>query len=142
MGFFSKLKIQCIFMFVFVNYQGIYMFTIFRQHAASIYGFVRYVCYVTYVCKKKCQATSKQGRRLRFGMLTVLTNIRSTKVLHHASCTMHHASSTMHHGPYIMHYASCMMHHASCIMHHASQATSKQGRRLRFGMLTDLTNIK
>ena len=27
------------------------------------------------------------GRRLRFGMLTVLTNIvRSTKVLHHASC--------------------------------------------------------
>ena len=24
--------------------------------------------------------------RLRFGMLSVLTNIRSTKVLHHASC--------------------------------------------------------
>ena len=34
--------------------------------------------------KKKIQATSKQGRRLRLGMLTVLTNIRSTKVLHHA----------------------------------------------------------
>ena len=27
------------------------------------------------------EATSKQGRRLRFGMLTVLTNIRSTMVL-------------------------------------------------------------
>ena len=27
------------------------------------------------------EATSKQGKRLRFGMLTVLTNIRSTKVL-------------------------------------------------------------
>ena len=27
------------------------------------------------------EATSKQGRRLRFGLLTVLTNIRSTKVL-------------------------------------------------------------
>ena len=54
---------------------------IFRQHAASIYGFVtlRYVA-LRYV-KKKFQATSKQGRRLRFGMLTVVTNIRSTKVL-------------------------------------------------------------
>ena len=30
--------------------------------------------------------TSKQGRRLSFGMLTDLTNIRSTKVVHHASC--------------------------------------------------------
>ena len=49
------------------------------------------VCFV-----KKIQATSKQGRRLRFGMLTALTNIRSTKVLHHASCIMHHASSIMH----------------------------------------------
>ena len=27
------------------------------------------------------EATSKQGRRLKFGMLTVLTNIRSAKVL-------------------------------------------------------------
>ena len=27
------------------------------------------------------EATSKQGRKLRFGMLTVLTNIRSIKVL-------------------------------------------------------------
>ena len=27
------------------------------------------------------EATSKEGRRLRFGTLTVLTNIRSTKVL-------------------------------------------------------------
>ena len=27
------------------------------------------------------EAASKQGRRLRFGMLTELTNIRSTKVL-------------------------------------------------------------
>ena len=59
-----------------------------------------------------------QGRRLRFGMLTFLTNIRSTNVLHHASCIMHHASS--------------IMHHASCIT----------GRRLRFGMQTVLTNIR
>ena len=34
---------------------------------------------------------------------------------------------------------SCIMHHASCIMHHA---TSRQGRRLKFGMLTVLTNIR
>ena len=41
---------------------------------------------------KKFYDTSKQGRRLRFGMLTVLTNIRSIKLLHHASCIIHHAS--------------------------------------------------
>ena len=64
---------------------------LFRQHAASGYGFVRFVSFVSFVAKK-IEATSKQGRRLRFGMLTVLTNIRSTKVLHHASCIMHHAS--------------------------------------------------
>ena len=40
---------------------------------------VSFVC----LCPKK---NLGQGRRLRFGMLTVLTNIRSTKVLHHASC--------------------------------------------------------
>ena len=34
------------------------------------------------------KTTSKQARRLRFGMLTTLKNIRSTKVLHHASCIM------------------------------------------------------
>ena len=57
----------------------------FRQHAASIYGFVRQsVC--QFVSSKIFYATSKQGRRLSFGMLTYLTNIRSTKVLHHASC--------------------------------------------------------
>ena len=45
--------------------------------AASIYGFV-----CMFVCvSKKYQNTSKRDRRLRFGMLTVLTNIRSTKVL-------------------------------------------------------------
>ena len=86
---------------------------IFRQHAASIYGFVRYITLRTFrTCvKKKIQATSKQGWRLRFGMLTILTNIRSTKVLHHASCIMHQASCTV-------------------------------GRKLRFGMLTALTNIR
>ena len=36
---------------------------------------------VSFVCQKKFYDTSKQGRRLSFGMLTVLTNIRSTKVL-------------------------------------------------------------
>ena len=58
-------------------------FSIFRQHAVSIYGFVRpFIRFISFVdSKKKIQATSKQGRRLRFGMLTVLTNIRSTKVL-------------------------------------------------------------
>ena len=64
-------------------------------------------------------AISEQGRRLRFGMLTVLTNIRSTKVLKYASRITHHASCVN-------------MHHASCIA----------GRRLRFGMLTDLTNVR
>ena len=49
---------------------------IFSQHAASKYGFVRLL--VSFVCM--CQK-AKQGRRLSFGMLTVLTNIRSTKVL-------------------------------------------------------------
>ena len=47
-------------------------------------------------------------------MLIALTNIGSTKVLHHALC----------------------------IMHHASYATSKQGKRLRFGMLTVLRNSR
>ena len=40
------------------------------------------------VCvSSKKNSGHKQGRRLRFGMLAALTNIRSTKVLHHASCT-------------------------------------------------------
>ena len=51
-----------------------------------------FVSFVLCVCPKKSQATYKQGRRLKFGMLTVLTNIRSTKVLHHASFIMHHRS--------------------------------------------------
>ena len=72
---------------------------------------------VSFVCQNKFQATSKQGwrqsfgmltyltnirsnsiagRMLRFNMLTALTNIRSTKVLHHASCIMHLASCIMH----------------------------------------------
>ena len=72
-------------------------------------------------------ATSKQGMRLKFGMLTVFTNIRWTKVLHHISCIEHHASGIIHHASWIMHDAWCMIHdascimlHASCIMHHAS----------------------
>ena len=99
----------------FGNFNSNFFF-FFRQHAASLYGFVRQS--VSQSVKKKIQATSKQARRLRFGILTVLTNIRSTKVLHHASCIMHHAS--------------CIKHHASCIT----------GRRLRFGMFTDLTNVR
>ena len=52
---------------------------IFSQHAASKYGFVRLL--VSFVClAKNLYATSKQGRRLSFGMLTVITNIRSTIV--------------------------------------------------------------
>ena len=56
----------------------------------------QYMAFSVCVCQKKCQATSKVGRRLRFGMLTVLTNIISTKVLHHASCIKLHASCIIH----------------------------------------------
>ena len=54
---------------------------IFRQYAVSIYGFVRPLVSFACLSKTNC-ATSSQGRRLRFGMLmlTVLTNIRSSKV--------------------------------------------------------------
>ena len=38
-------------------------------------------------------ASCMASRRQWFGMLTALTNIRSTKVLHHASCIKHHAST-------------------------------------------------
>ena len=72
-------------------------------------------------------------------MLTVLTNIRSTKVLHLASSIMHHESCIMHRASFILHHALCIMHNASCIMLHASCIA---GRRLRFGMLTALTNIR
>ena len=71
---------------------------------------------VSLFVKKKIYATSKQGRRLGFGMLTALTSIRSSKVLHHASC---------------------LMPHASCIMHHALQVGSRD-----LVMLTALTNIR
>ena len=48
-----------------------------RQHAVCAFG-----CMLRLdVMSKKNYATFKQGRRLRFGMLIVLTNIRSTKVL-------------------------------------------------------------
>ena len=53
------------------------------------------LCVTLFVCQfvqKNFKATSKQGRRLSFGMLTALTNIRSTKVLHHASWIMQHTS--------------------------------------------------
>ena len=41
-------------------------------------------------------ASCISGRRVRFGMLTVLTNIRSNKALYHASCFKHHASCILH----------------------------------------------
>ena len=41
-------------------------------------------------------------------MLTVLTNLRSTKVLYHKTC--------------IMHQKSCINHYASCIMHCRDEA--------------------
>ena len=37
--------------------------------------------YVLCVCQNKCYAISKEGRRLRFGMFTVLTNTRLPNVL-------------------------------------------------------------
>ena len=58
--------------------------------------FCAFVCMLCYVCPKKNSNTSKQGRRLRFGMLTVLTNMRSTKVLYNASCFKHYASCILH----------------------------------------------
>ena len=56
------------------NLNGINL--VFRQHAASMYGFVHQ--FVSLFVKKIFLATSKQGRRLGFGMLTALTNIRSS----------------------------------------------------------------
>ena len=50
---------------------------IFTQPSVSIYNFL---CFV-FMYVKKIYDTFKQGRRLSFGMLIVLTNIRSTKVL-------------------------------------------------------------
>ena len=49
---------------------------LFRQHAASTMALG-----VSLFCPKRFYATSKQGRRIRCGMLTDLTNIISTKVL-------------------------------------------------------------
>ena len=74
------LKVKIDVEFVFRQEPCLVLFTVFwyfdRQHAASIYA---------------------------LSVTCVLTNIRSTKVLHHASCIMHHASSFMHH-------ASCIIH--------------------------------
>ena len=69
----------------------------------------------------ECGNTSKQGRRLRFGMLTVLTNIRSNKVSWLVEDNL--------------------QWNLWWKMTISGEATSKQGRRLRFGMLTTLTNI-
>ena len=55
-----------------------------------------WLCPCTYICVSKhaglfdfAPSPCLQGRRLIFGMLTVLTIVRSTKVLHRASCIMH-----------------------------------------------------
>ena len=75
------------------------------MHGASIFGFVsafvtlhfvRFVDFVRFV-HKIFWTPSKRVGRLRFGLLTVLSNTRSTKVLHHASCIMHQASCIMPH---------------------------------------------
>ena len=62
----------------FEIFQSIFLGSMLPQHMA--------------LCLILSKKNVRQGRRLRFGMLTVLTNIRSTNVLHHASCIMHHAS--------------------------------------------------
>ena len=54
--------------------RGIFI-TSFGLHAALMYGFV-----CQFVLSKNFYATSKQGRRLRFGMLNLLTKMRSTKM--------------------------------------------------------------
>ena len=58
------------------------------------------------------EATSKQGRKLRFGILTVLI---------------------------ITDQSRCYGRWKTAF---GGEATSKQGRKLRFGMLTVLTNIR
>ena len=71
-----------------IIYVGFFLVSMLPQYMALCVS--QLVSLVSFV-KKKISATSKQGRRLRFGMLIALTNIRSTKVLHHASCIKHHA---------------------------------------------------
>ena len=64
-------------------------------------------------------------------MLTVLRNIRSTKMLHPASCMMHDGGRR-----------PSVEDDLLWKMTFSGEATSKQGRGLRFGILTLLTNIR
>ena len=61
---------------IFLLYQTLFLDSLLPQYMALCVSQL-----VSQFVKKKFQVTSKQGRRLKFGMLTVLTNIRSTKVL-------------------------------------------------------------
>ena len=73
---------------------------IFSQHAASIYGFVRFVLSVK---KKFRQLRNKVlGWALVCWLLSQIYDQLRCYMMHHASCIMHHAS--------------CIMHHASCII--------------------------
>ena len=92
--------------FEFLSYdiQVLFCYTLFMLECFSNFSYFQAACclniwlcpsvsqLVSLVCQKKIQATSKQGMRLSFGMLIALTNIGSTKVLHHAPCIIHHAS--------------------------------------------------
>ena len=63
------------------------MFSFWAASCLNIWfcAYVHFVCMfvsnVCLICHRCFKSTSKQGRRLRFGMLTVLTNIKSTKLL-------------------------------------------------------------
>ena len=63
------------------------MFSFWAASCLNIWfcAYVHFVCMfvsnVCLICHRCFKSTSKQGRRLRFGMLTVLANIKSTKML-------------------------------------------------------------
>ena len=77
----------CLPLFTFV-YPCLPLFTfvylclpLFNWFCACLIRRLLLVSFVSQSVKKKNLATSKQGRRLSFDILTALTNIRSTKVL-------------------------------------------------------------
>ena len=78
----NKLHVLSLSNVIFVSESIFKVILIFRQHAASIYALsISFVLFRLFVKKKFRPLLSEVGRRLKFGMLSVLTNIRSTKVL-------------------------------------------------------------
>ena len=74
----NKLHVLSLSNVIFVSESIFKVILIFRQHAASIYALsISFVLFRLFVKKKFRPLLSEVGRRLKFGMLTVLTNIRS-----------------------------------------------------------------